>query len=419
MVARMTRFRRGTLGLVAALVLRAGVAHAAWTETALHVFGSVGDGSIPYAPVASDPAGNLYGTASDGGAGGYGIVFKLTPGAAVGARWTETALHSFTGKADGSLPVAGVVLDAAGNVYGTTEYGGALANGVVFELKRPETATGGWTESILHSFDPGADGMQCTAGLVLDATGNLYGTASTGGPANNGTVFKLARPSDGHSTWTMIVLDEFLDPSDGINPATGVILDKAGNLYGTSTRGGVSQAGTVFELSPSAGGKEAWTKTVIYSFSGRADGTSPRSLTLDDAGNLFGVTSEGGATGHGTVFKLTRPTQAHAAWSKTILYQFAGATDGESPKGGVVLDTAGTLYGTTSSGGKINAGTVFELTPTAMGRGRWIKTVLTDFNGQPGTNPYAGVILGEHGELYGTTTAGIAATDGAVFRLSP
>jgi uncharacterized repeat protein (TIGR03803 family) len=413
----MTRLRGCSLAFVAAFLLRTGTAHAAWTETALYVFASPAGGTTPYAPVFLDAAGNLYGTTSDGGAERFGTVFKLTRGGAARAPWTETVLHSFVGKADGTFPVAGVIVDTDGNVYGTSEYGGASGNGVIFELKRREASASGWTETILHSFDPDADGKQCTAGLVFDAAGNLYGTASTGGPANNGTVFKLARPTDGHSAWEMTLLDTFLDPSGGINPATGVIFDKTGNLYGTSTRGGVLQAGTVFKLSPPAGGKGDWTKTVIYSFSGGADGASPRSLTLDEAGNLFGVTSEGGATGHGTVFKLTPPTQANGTWTKTLLYAFAGAADGEAPKGGVVLNAAGTIYGTTSGGGKINAGTVFALTPSASGLGGWMKTILTDFSGQPGTNPYAGVILGPQGELYGITTDGVAASDGAVFRL--
>jgi uncharacterized repeat protein (TIGR03803 family) len=254
-------------------------------ETVLHSFTGTPDGAIPRAALVRDAAGNLYGTTVFGGASiGYGTVFKLdTTG-------KETVLHSFTAT-DGSGPVAALVRDAAGNLYGTTAYGGASLSGTVFKLD-----TSG-TETVLHSFTGRADGAIPYAALVRDHAGNLYGNTAYGGASGYGTVFKL------DTTGRETVLHSFTGASDGASPFDALVRDPAGNLYGTATFGGdpfcSSGCGTVFKLDTT--GKE----TVLHSFTGRADGAIPAGLVRDPAGNLYGTTYYGGAFGYGVVFKLT------------------------------------------------------------------------------------------------------------------
>jgi hypothetical protein len=283
-----------------------------WTVNILHAFTGGAGGAYPYAGVIFDGAGNLYGTTADGGASGAscayrsygcGTVFKLTPNP--DGSWTESVLYSFCseyGCADGARPFAGLVLDAEGNLYGTT-YGGGDGHGVVFELLPNPDGT--WTESVLHSF-AGADGRRPFAGLVLDAEGNLYGTTADGGVYDAGVVLKLAPTPDG--TWTESVLHSFTFPgADGAASVAGLIFDAAGNLYGTTEEGGSTACyggcGVVFELSPSSSG---WSETVLHTFIGF--GKYPEGgVIFDPAGNLYGTAWDGNhAFDYGLVFEITR-----------------------------------------------------------------------------------------------------------------
>jgi uncharacterized repeat protein (TIGR03803 family) len=331
----------------------------------LYNFTGGADGSQPDAGLVQDAAGNLYGTTSQGGTSGAGVVFKVTP------TGTAMVLYSFTGPPDGSAPGAGLVRDLAGNLYGTTQIGGSSTActqdgcGTVFEL----SSTG--TETVLHSFvgDP-TDGWQPLAGLVRDVAGNLYGTASLGGTGScqggacsfPGVVFKLS-PSG-----TETVLYNFKGGADGGFPAAGLIQDSAGNLYGTTyAGGGASNAGVVFELIRCDSQPSGYEFKVLYSFTGGADGSQPQAgLVRDGAGNLYGTTVSGGASGVGVVFKLT-PTGTY-----TVLHSFTGGADGGYPLAGLIRDGAGNLYGTTNLGGlgvcKVNGeskgcGVVFRLAP--------------------------------------------------------
>jgi uncharacterized repeat protein (TIGR03803 family) len=277
-------------------------------------------------------------------------VFELTP--AGGGTWTEKVLHSFINDGtDGNEPYAGLIFDAAGNLYGTTLGGGTAFIGTVFEL----TPAGGgtWTEKVLHSFVGGTDGTAPFGSLIFDAAGNLYGTTSEGGPSNAGTVFELTPAGGG--TWTEQVLHTFGSSTDGIDPVAGLIFDGTGNLYGTTSRGGTYNLGTAFELTPAGGG--TWTERVTHSFGNGTDGANPQAgLIFDGVGNLYGTTFAGGSFGGGTVFRLN-------AQGEVLLQNFSGA-DGVSPQGGMLLDTSGNLYGTTLNGGSSNVGTVFEITNT-------------------------------------------------------
>lgn len=357
-------------------------------ETVLRNFGYPPKGANPGAGVVRDPAGNLYGTAFDGGIANRGVVYK------VDASGRQTVLHTFTGGADGGDPYAGVIRDSAGNLYGTGIVGGPFNLGVIFKID------GAGQETVLYSFAGGASGASPYGGVILDPAGNLYGT--TGGllGTNCGVVYKL--DTAGHQT----VLHSFTGGSDGCQPAGGVIRDSASNLYGATADGGTAGAGAVYKVD--AAGHE----TVLYSFTGGADGKRPGAGVIRDSeGNLYGTTAAGGTAGAGVVFKLD------ASGQETVLHDFKGP-DGASP-GGVILGSAGNLYGTTSGGGKYagacaltGCGVVYKL--DAAGQ----ETVLHSFtDGIDGGNPYGGVILDPAGNLCGTTYLGGADNMGAVFRV--
>jgi uncharacterized repeat protein (TIGR03803 family) len=357
--------------------------------------GNLSDGGWPEGGVTRDASGNLYGTTFYGGTGtgcdiyfdGCGTVFKIDPSG------HEAVLHSFGGATDGWTPTARVILDSAGNVYGTTAYGGTHGYGTVFKL---DTAG---NETILHSFARGADGANPNAGLVADTAGNFYGTTQYGGRGCDGqgcgTVFKIT-PSG-----TETVLYRFAGGLDGASPLGGVALDSSGNLYGTTWLGGVYGFGTVFRVD--SGGDE----TVLHSFAGTSDGANPMAApVLDAAGNMYGTTSAGG-THFGVVYMVD------AAGNESILYTFTGGSDGAYPYSHLLLDASGSLYGTVSQSGATGAGTVFELTGGSL-------NVLYGFLGtNDGSTPVGGLTSDSAGNLYGTTLqAGINGW-GTVFEVQP
>ncbi len=358
-------------------------------ETVLYSFCSAAnctDGVIPAASLIEDSAGNLYGTTSAGGSGapgigGGGTVFELQPPAQEGGAWTETVLYSFCpqkGCADGENPVSGLIRDEAGNLYGTTFAGGVHGDGTVFEV------TPAGTETVLYSFKQGnGDGNSPEAGLIRDAAGNFYGTTFLGGANGQGTVFELS------TTGEETVLYSFCSTggtncTDGQNPVAGLIADSAGNFYSTTYGGGANGFGVVFELTSSG------TETVLYNFcsvggANCTDGAYPAAALLKGASGAFYSTTEGGGSGSlgcyliglstcGTVFELAPGEQQSDAWSETVIYSFCltggtNCTDGASPEGGLVQDSAGNLYSTTSSGGANTTnggGTVFRLATNTL-----------------------------------------------------
>ena len=331
-----------------------------WTFLPLYAFSGGSDGGDPWAGVTISSDGTLYGTTYHGGTGNGGTIFHLTPPATVCKAflcpWTETVLHRFTGGDDGFSPLSSVTFDSAGNLYGTTAFGGgSLDVGVVYELAR---SGGTWTESILHSFTIG-DGALPSGAVIFDGAGNLYSTTQEGGTLE-GTVFELVHSGSG---WTISTLYNFTGGADGQLAAGGVIFDQAGNLYGGAADGGSGGGGTVYKLTPSTG---SWTLSTLCSFShlgGGADGTYD-SLVMDAAGNLYGTTVYDGAYGAGSVFKAT---PSGGGWLCESLHDFCAGgypcTDGEVPFGGVTLDTNGNIYGTASAGGTFGKGVVFEITP--------------------------------------------------------
>jgi uncharacterized repeat protein (TIGR03803 family) len=409
--------------LLIVVLLAAGALAATPTETVLYSFPGGNNGSNSYAGLILDSAGNLYGTTGEGGnstkcdlGSGCGTVFMLTPPTGTSTTWTETVLHSFQGATvrDGSGPQSGLIFDAKGALYGTTSSGGAFSLGTVFKLTPPATTGGVWTETVLHSFKGGTDGSSPASALIFDTKGALYGTTPIGGASNFGIAFKLVPPTTG-TVWVENILYTFKGLSDGGKPYAALVL-KGTNLYGTTLDGGTSSQGAVFELAaPVKGG--GWTESVIYSFTGGADGGKPyASLILDKSGNLYSTTGLGGTSGYGTVFKLTAPKTGSTTWTETVPFNFTGGPAGAYARSGLALDTTGNLYGTTSVETD-NSGVVFQLTPPKTGT-VWTENVLWSFSGgSDGGDSTAGVAV-KGSTLYGTTSLGGQYAKGAVFAVT-
>lgn len=396
--------------LMVAMRFAGGALAAGPTEKVLYSFKGGSDGTNPSTSLVADQAGNLYGTTTDGGTGpctgGCGTVFELTPG--TGGSWTESVIYDFQGGNDGAFPSAGLVFDQVGNLYGTTLGGGPSRDGTVFELTPSQ---GVWTETVLHSFTDG-DGAYPVDPLVFDQSGNLYGTTLFGGRFSGGTVFQLTPPSQ-DGGWTLSTLHDFTGLSDGIDPEAGLIADRRGALYGTT------MAGNVFKLVH----QTEWRLKVLYTFGGGLNGgpLSAGTLLAGKNGVLYGTQKFGnGPANAGAVYQLTPPASGSGAWTETTLYRFTGGGDGAYPLAGVISDSAGNLYGTTSGNGQSNQGTVFRLTPPATPGGSWTETTLHTFaGGSDGSGPSASLIFGKGGALYGTTAGGGGFGKGVVFKVVP
>jgi uncharacterized repeat protein (TIGR03803 family) len=392
----------------------------------LHAFNQVNKrGEGPAASLVFDATGNLYGTTGLGGAHGGGTVFKLTPNSDGG--WAETVQYSFCSNkncTDGAFPGAGLIFDSAGNLYSTTSQGGTARDGTVFKLTPNSDRS--WSESVLYSFAGGEDGAAPAGGLIFDQSGNLYGTTGLGGAHSSGAVFKLTPNSEGG--WNETILYSFCslsNCSDGVQPLGTLISDGAGNLYGTTFRGGDNNEGTVFKLTPNTDG--SWTESVLYSFCSLKrcdDGAQPQAgLVFDGRGNLYGTTQQGGSKRGGVAFSLT--PNSDGSWTEGVLHgfcSFAACSDGSAPAANLTLDAAGNLYGTAYYGGNAKycapgCGVVFELTPNS--KGGWEESVLHRFFDHPGSHPSAGLILDVAGNLYGTTSGDGTTTFGSVFEITP
>jgi uncharacterized repeat protein (TIGR03803 family) len=404
------------LALIAVLPLNRADAKSA--ETVLYSFCSQAhctDGAKPsFGTLVKDQTGNLYGTTLNGGSYNDGTVFKLSPNG------DETVLYSFCSQAnctDGYYPQYGVIMDKSGNLYGTTEVGGASNAGVVYEIS-PDG-----TETVLYSFTGGSDGSG-PEGVIMDKAGNLYGTTFVGGTIQAGlcsngcgVVYKLV-PDGTKSTAT--VLYAFQGASDAHQPGANLIMDKAGNFYGTGNGGACTDRGTVWEVSPKKDGH--WTGTVLHSFGCGTDGIAPLGgVIMDKAGNLYGTTPQGGNVsaqcvfGCGTVYEIV-PNGAKS--TETVLFDFDGK-NGFTPNSGVIMDKAGNLFGATGHGGIscdcFGRGVVYKLAPDGTER------VLYAFSDKEhthdGANPEASLLRGEGGSLYGTNSNGGTYGEGTVFEV--
>jgi uncharacterized repeat protein (TIGR03803 family) len=393
----------------------------AQTLTPIYTFLGRADGASPQAEVVLDPAGNVYGTTTEGGSFlncdiGCGVVFK------VDTRGHESVLYTFTGGIDGDYPEAGLVRDSAGVLYGAPFRGGANGASDVFKLTPRATFCPAvlcpWNMTILYSFGAmGGDGANVSATLLRDPEGNFYGANGPTG-SNYGTVFKI--DPEGNET----ILHTFMGP-DGEGPNGALIRDAAGDLYGTTLAGGGGNAGVVFELTPTGSG---WTETILYSFGGDGvHGAYPLAgVILDEHGNLYGTTSAGGLPNHGIVFELT--PSSNGTWTETVLHAFNGSPDGDSPLASVIMDSQGNLYGTTALGGLAttpcrSCGVIYKIDSSHN------ESILWSFTGSPdGEGPRSSLVMDAQGNFYGTTIAGgnlntmspeCGAGCGVVFKFAP
>jgi hypothetical protein len=388
--------RGKSLAILAVTLMLTVGASAASSEKVLFDFTVGGDGAYPTSGLVFDTKGNLYGT-----------VFQLTHSK---SGWTENVLYSFTNGSDGAYPSGALVFDEAGNLYGTAVSGGSTSCsngcGTVFELV--PGSGGSWTFSVIYSFTGGKDGFAPAYGsLILDKAGNLYGTAEMGGKGA-GTVFELIHSKGG---WKEKTLYQFAGGSDAGFPLAGLSWDAAGNLYGATVRGGAGNAGAVFQLKQI---KAGWKEKVIYSFTGGNDGAYPEygGVTLNAAGDVYGAVAGGGASGQGVVFEL-EPSKS--GWKESVLYSFTGGSDGGQPFAGLTFNPAGNLFGATAYGAN-GDGTVFELAHTKSG---WKESTLHIFAVSDGAFPYGSVVIDGKGRIYGTTFRGGSGSAGVVFEVTP
>jgi|HubBroStandDraft_6_1064221.scaffolds.fasta_scaffold01122_10 uncharacterized repeat protein (TIGR03803 family) len=375
----------------------------AQTFSVIYNFGI--NGQFPLAGLVMDPAGNLYGTTSIGGNSQLGVVFKMTMSG------QETVLYNFAGGTDGANPEASLLMDSAGNLYGTTYAGGAYGVGTVFKV----TASG--QETVLYSFRGGTtDGANPQASLIMDRAGNLYSTTNAGGAYGVGTVFEFSKNNQ------ETVLYSFAGGTDGANPVAGVTLDAKGNLYGTTSAGGTSAYGTVFQLTKvvvasttSAQLKYAWKESILHNFTHQGDGDVPYAgLIFDGAGNLYGAATGGGANSGGTIFELSPSGEG---WNFTVLYSLPG-WDISGAFGNLLLDSSGNIWGATHCDGTYEAGTVYELTNSG---GSWNYNSMYVFTGGiDGSYVYSALVFDKQGNLYGTTRSGGNDSGfGVVFKITP
>ncbi len=387
------------------------------SEQVVYRFAGGTDGAWPEGRLIMDGSGSMYGTTTAGGnstycptAGGLpsgcGTVLKLTPNGSGG--YTESILYAFgaNGANDGQDPYGGLTMDGAGDLYGTTLLGGAnhtgvAENGTVFKLT--PNGSGGYTESVLYNFSGYPDASGPMSGLVMDSSGNLYGTALNGGSYGGGAVFKLT--SNGSGGYTESVIYSFGGSAGAYgSPIAGLYLDSTtGSLFGVAEQGGGSPgtpSGAVFELAPNGSG--GYTESTLYTFTGGGDGATPHGrLTMDGSGNLYGTTYDGGGNGGGTVFKLT--PNGSGGYTESTVYSLPSRG---SPDDGVVIDASGNLYGTSTGPGN---GTVFELSPN--GSGYSASTLYGFGGGSDGATPRASVTISSSGNVFGTTNYGGSTTN--------
>lgn len=306
-------------------------------------------------------------------------------------------IHNFTGGTDGANPLNGLMMGAGGYMYGTTSAGGAYNNGTVFRI-----APTGIFQTV-YAFHGGADGSNPQSFLIQDSTGSLYGTTSAGGPFGGGTVFRIINN-------TKTILHSFGSGRDGSAPLGGLVFDRTGNLYGTTSAGGTNGNGTVFLLSPRG---IIWGETVLYSFGTGMDGAVPYAgVTLDSAGDVLGTTSAGGTSGYGTIFELNKEN----SWAETVVYNFHNQDDGAVPYAGLIADGHGNFYGAATEGGIQGGGSIFELTPAGSG---WNFTAIQSLPGSGISGTFRNLLLSSSGNLYATTHCDGQDSAGTVYELVP
>jgi uncharacterized repeat protein (TIGR03803 family) len=425
-VFRRICFYAASVTSVASLLIAAAVPSSAQTYDVLYSFATA-TGANPIGQIASDKAGNIYGTTEEGGSSGVGTAFELSPPAIPGGAWTETVIYSFSGvDAGGYYPVGGITIDRLGNLYGTTTWGGGTRCncGTVFKLEPPTAPGGAWRYRTLHHFEGWpSDGSDPQAPVTVDNSGNIYGTTYTGGlyysssAQTGGIVFKLSPQGSG---WAETILWNFGQPGDASYPMSDLVSDSAGNYYGTSIVGGSSAVGAVFKLSPPAAGATAWTESVLYSFPlpGTEYGGWPTgSLLIDSHGNLFGTATGSVEVCCSSVFELSPPANG-SAWTIKSLYTFTLTSASYGPVGLTKDSAAQHLYGVSSLFRYYPV--LFELTQPAVAGDPWTYSQLHAFGVQDGEGPRTAPLLDASGYIYGTVAGGgKKGGEGAAYEIVP
>jgi uncharacterized repeat protein (TIGR03803 family) len=388
------------------------------TFRVIHEFTGGQDGANPEAGLTIDRGGNLYGPGWGGGQNNCGNIYRLSRR---DSNWIFSVLYSFEGGNDGVLPEGGLTIGPSGILYGTTALGGGqgctdYGCGTVFAVRPAPNATaniiGGWTDRVLYGFTGGSDGSHPASDLVFDQAGNLYGAMSNGGAYGKGMVYELV---PGLGGWAYRVVYSFTGAGDGAEPIDNIMFDQSGNLYGATYTGGGAGFGTVFELTPSGSG---WTENTIYSFRGQDDSGDPLGLVMDQLGNLYGVTIGGGClsgncsygVGTGGVFMLSRSA---GGWTYSRIYDYPGYFNDTS----LSIDAGGNLYGTLARGGDpCYCGEIYKLSPGSAG---WTYTDLHDFNGSDGSWPLGRIVIDANSNIYGVTESGGAYGGGVVWEITP
>ena len=405
----------------------------------LHTFAHNTLGYNPMSGLIFGASGELYGTVPFGGANGLGLAYELAPPDSPSEMWTELVVHSFSTKNGDGSPAAALLLGPNGPLYGVTSYNNIVNdNGTVFEIKSPSGTRSHWRENVLHAFTgTSGEGAGPNASLIFGSQHSLYGTTYSGGsssPQALGTVFKLTPPASDGGPWSEQIVHSFPGYSgDGANPVGPLTLGSGGVLYGATAAGAISNYGAIFQLTPPVAQHGTWVEKLLYSFTGlNGDGYAPNAgVTLGPNGVLYGTTRYGGqyttldctdGRGCGTVFQLTPPAVGGGAWTETILHTFEGfaSGDGSQPNSSLVLGPNGVLYGTTRTGGGVGTapgyGTIFEMVPPPSPGGSWSENVLYSFTGGNDGNTPNAVTLGTDGNLYGTTISGGTHKVGVVFQ---
>jgi hypothetical protein len=421
----------GAILLAAALSIASPASASAQTERVIHHFTAGADGRNPYAGVIADARSNLYGTAVYSGAyTGYGEVYELSPPTTSGGAWTKTTLHQMNFYSDGGNPFAGLAIDAAGNLFGTNTNGGPLGFGTVYELSPPQTAGAAWTLTVLYSFTDGTDGANTGTGVTIGPNGELYGAS----PYPTGSVYRLSPPAAPGDPWVETTLYTFSGGADGRVPGDRY-LNRAsdGVIYGATVYGGEFDDGTVYQLAPPASPGGAWVETVLYSFTGGADGIRPILSDIGPSGELYGTTDDWSTAAYGSVFGLVPPSSGNPSWTYKSIWQFTGGTDGAAPFGVKRLES-GALVGSAAQGGILpsacqssgihpGCGVIFELFPPSQQSAPWTETPLYSFTNDGSGGVPQGLVLSNRGGLYATSSDidqdNNELGDGAVIAIKP
>ena len=383
----------------------------------LHVFNKQGDGQAPMASVQADAAGNLVGSAEFGGANGFGAIFMLKPPASGKTNWIETVIFSFADGDDGGFPSSPMIVEGNRDLVSSTLMGGTANQGNIFRLSLPTNGDESSTEKVLFNFQgaPGDGSGPLGPQLVLQ-NGTTFGTTSSGGASNCGTAYQLTPGLNGNMVEEKILFN-FTCGADGGRPQEGLVSDGKGNLFGTTEANGSLNNGVVFELIPASNGSSEPKEKTIFAFN-VADGAQPVGNLLAFNNSLYGVTFQGGQFGQGVVFRLTPPAQPGRMWKETVLHSFSGGTDGGEPQSGLIPDGKGGFFGTASQAGTTDNGNFFDLVPPAQTGGAWTLTPLHQFaGGNDGSDP-SGDLLKRGDAIFGTTQ-GSGTGQSTVYRIIP